>query len=240
MVRTPTNTEILEAAHAVGVPVTSGQAEVARVHLECVLEARNSLNLISNRTAGDALRVHVVDSIAAARVIGRCATLVDIGSGAGFPGIPLAAAVGARAVLVESRAKRVDFLGSTLQRLAELGFEGIVEHGRAEDPAIVERNRGAEVVTMRAVAQLSTLVELAAPYLGPGGRLVALKGPIEAEELTRGDRAAELCGLGSRMVDEYLLPGGDEQRSLVVYEYVGSPEVNLPRRDGKAEKSPLG
>lgn len=236
----PTQAEILEGAESAGVRLSPVQANMLSAHLKLVMDARRTTNLISDRSAEDALRLHIIDSLAAVRSISRCGTLVDIGSGAGFPGIPLGVAMECRVVLVESRSKRAAFLESVVAKLAPLGFAGTVERGRAEDPGIISRHRGADAVVMRAVSSLPTLVELGAPFLREGGRLVALKGRIQQEELEHGDRAAEVLGLGNRTVEEYALPGGDELRSLVVYEYVKPPSVELPRRAGRAEKSPLG
>jgi 16S rRNA (guanine527-N7)-methyltransferase len=208
-------------------------------HLDMVMQARGRMNLISDGSARDALSVHVADSLAAAPHLEDAHTLVDIGSGAGYPGIPLAAALRAEAWLVESRGRRAAFLQSVVDALQADGFVGHVLNERAESLSAIEAASPAQAVVARAVASLSTLVELAAPYVARGGLFVAFKGRVDDAELERGDSAAAIVGLGDREVIELSLPGGQAHRELVMYRRVGDPSVDLPRREGRASKSPL-
>jgi 16S rRNA (guanine527-N7)-methyltransferase len=109
---------------------------------------------------------------------------------------------------------------------------------RAEDYAR-SNSREFAVVTTRAVSALPALVELAAPLLIEGGRLVALKAVPEESELERGRRVASRVGMHEVSVRRLLLPGGTERRCLVSYERSGDSEVRLPRRTGEAQRSPL-
>lgn len=95
-------------------------------------------------------------------------------------------------------------------------------------------------MTARAVAPLASLVELAAPLLCAGGTLVALKGSPTATEIESGLRAAAVVGLAFKSRRDFLLPGGDEQRCVIVYESVRKSSVLLPRREGLAQHAPLG
>lgn len=230
---------IAQAAASVGVELNDGQCGIIATHLEMVLATRSQLNLISESTAQDSLRLHVADSLAAAPEVQGAQSILDIGSGAGYPGIPLAAASMARVTLVESRAKRARFLEAVLERLRPLGFSGAVVNERAESNAAIDSVGSVDAVVARALAPLPTIVELAAPFLSQGGRLIAFKGNIESAELERGDSAGEMVGLGERSLREFRLPGRGEHRQLVVYRRTGEPTIELPRREGRATKSPL-
>lgn len=235
----PSPEAIAEAAASVGVGLSDGQCRIIAAHLEMVLESRSQLNLISESTAQDSLRLHVADSLAAAPEVHGAQSIGDIGSGAGYPGIPLAAASAARASLIESRSRRAHFLEGVLERLRPLGFSGVVVNERAESTAAIDSIGRVDVVVARALAPLPTIVELAAPFLSQGGRLIAFKGNIESAELERGDCAGEMVGLGERSLREFRLPGGGEHRQLVVYRRTAEPRIELPRREGRATKSPL-
>lgn len=166
-------------------------------------------------------------------------SLLDIGSGAGLPGLPLAIVRPAwRVTLVESGGKAADFLRHVV---TVLGLKNVmVERDRAEaigrDPA----HRGQyDAVTARAVARLSVLVEYALPLLAPGGRLVAQKGADAAAEVEAA--APAIDALGARLVEiiPYDLPGLDRTRHLVVVEKIRPTPERFPRRVGVARRSPL-
>ena len=222
-----------------GVELNDAQCRIISRHLEMVLAARSQLNLISENTAQDPLRLHVADSLAATRELQGSLRIADIGSGAGYPGIPLAAASGSHIALIESRGKRARFLEAVLDQLRPLGLAGVVVNERAESSAAISSVGTVDVVVARALASLPTIVELAAPLLSQGGKLVAFKGNIEPSELERGDRAGALVGLTERSVRELRLSDGGEHRQIIVYRRTGEASVELPRRVGCATKSPL-
>jgi 16S rRNA (guanine527-N7)-methyltransferase len=231
--------EIRSAVERTGVSLDDAQANALKRHLELVLRERSAINLVSESTVDDALRLHTVDSLLALDVLSGRSSLVDIGAGAGFPGVPLAIALRVPTVLIESRSKRAAFLSEVARELREDGFDIEVENARAEDPGLVSRSGGADAAVARAVSGLPTLVELAAPFIGINGLFVAYKGRPSPEELTRGNEAAGIVGMGEAEVLELKLPGGAEARSLVSFVKERESKVALPRRAGKASKSPL-
>jgi 16S rRNA (guanine527-N7)-methyltransferase len=231
---------IARSAAAVGVVLEPEAAAALSAHLSMVVDAASSLNLVSEKTLQDALRLHVIDSLMAVPFVCSPGSLADLGSGAGYPGIPVGVATGARTYLIESRSKRARFLRSVLDGLADYGVEGEVVHARAESAHAIERVGGADLTMARAVSGLATLIELAAPLTRMGGVFVAYKGRLETSELERGDRAAVLVGMERRNLERLELPGVGEVRHLVFYRRVGPPSTDLPRREGRAAKSPLG
>ncbi|TLM78876.1 MAG: 16S rRNA (guanine(527)-N(7))-methyltransferase RsmG [Actinobacteria bacterium] len=229
---------VLRGAEQLGVPLSEAQAETMCGHLQAVLEANERLNLTAVRTLDEGIGRHVLDSLAAVPMLESCPAgeFVDLGSGAGFPGIPLCVASGREAVLAESIRKKAAFLSEIAERLAPRITVAAV---RSEELALTRPCAFAAVVA-RAVAPLATLVELAAPLLAADGRLIALKGPDVEGEVERSLPAAAVCGLVLYAVEQVSVPEVHGSRTLVSFLRVGDPEVKLPRRPGMAAKRPLG
>ena len=180
--------------------------------------------------------LHVEDSLVGlpeleAAPAGRYA---DLGSGAGYPGIPLAVETGRETLLVDSVGKKVSILDGFIEKL-ELPHVSTYA-GRIEDLA---RERPGEfaVVTARALAKLSVLMELACPLLQQGGRLVCYKARVDDEEFAHARSLQEK--LGMKLVSDRSVSLGDNARRIIVFERVGNPSISLPRRTGMAQKKPL-
>lgn len=229
---------IIELGEEVGCSLTDEQARLILAHTEAVLEMNRSLNLTAVREIEGALRLHIQDSLA---VAGDVATLphgalLDLGTGGGFPGIPLAIVSGRPTVLLDSVKKKVAFLADLV---SSLGLDYIsAAPERAEEYALHHMG-GFAVVVARAVAPLPSLVELAAPLLRKGGGLVAMKGMPAPVEVDEGIRVGNIAGMSFGSARSYELPGG-EQRVAYTFIRAGKPKVALPRRVGMAQKSPLG
>ena len=198
------------------------------------LAADEAPTSVHERREGE--NVHIADSLAgleidAVRAAGR---IVDLGSGAGLPGLVLAIArPEAEVVLVESVGKKCSWLERTIEGL---GLENVrVACARAEELD----EAPFDVVTARALASLPVLCEYAAPLLREGGSLVAWKGAVSAEEEAGGLHAAEVLGLERvevRAVEPYR---GSERRTLHVFRKLGPTPAGYPRRPGMAAKRPL-
>lgn len=156
---------------------------------------------------------HVLNSAAAQSGIAEGESVVDIGSGAGLPGIPLALArPDLRVTLVEPLLRRVTFLEEVVE---DLGLDVRVVRGRAEEKAVRAEAGGADVVTSRAVAPLARLAGWSAPLLRPGGRMVALKGASAAEEIERDAAALRKLGFGAATVEVVTAPDAEETRLVI-------------------------
>lgn len=180
--------------------------------------------------------VHIVDSLVGLEVpaVGEAVRIVDLGSGAGLPGLVLAIArPEAQVVLVESVGKKCAWLERTV---SDLGLENVrVACARAEELD----EEPFDVVTARALASLSVLCEYAAPLLREGGSLVAWKGAVDAREDADGLHAAQVLGLVRdevRAVEPY---PGSQRRTLHVFRKVSPTPEGYPRRPGMAAKRPL-
>lgn len=209
-------------------------------HLELVIERNRTMNLTRITGWDEAVCLHIVDSLLLQDAFAEApaGAFLDIGTGAGYPGIPLAIVTGRKATLLDSVGKKA---AAVREFVHELGLDERVrvEAARVEELARKERGRYA-VVCARAVAQTGTLVEYAAPLLRRGGRLVAAKGHLSDEELARGNRVAKLCGMRMVSRETFELPAGMGHREVVSYERMGNPSVRLPRATGMAQHHPLG
>jgi len=227
-------TVVRECLAAAGVDVTPEQAHRLIQHAALVLKTNAELNLTRITEPESVVTLHIVDSLAFLPLISPLAGhIVDIGAGAGYPGIPLAI-LGYDVLLCESLKKKAAFLETCV---AELELSTSVSSERAEELA-TRRPGAAEVVIARAVSALPSLVELAAPLLTKGGRLVAMKGIPSTQELDQAEYAASQCGMKSVEAVRYSLAGGEE-RSVFVYQRVARARIKLPRRNGMAQRQPL-
>lgn len=227
--------EVTVALSQAGVQASPDQASKLAAHAELVLKLNERLNLTRIVDHEDVLVLHIVDSLAFVPLIGPLrGNVLDIGSGAGFPGIPLAI-MGHSVSLCESIRKKAAALEEIVGALAltVTVFPRRAEELAASSPAAFD------VVTARAVSGLGALIELAAPLLSQGGRLVALKGMPEAQETERADRVAEICGMSLVSMVRYELPRG-EARTVFEYRKVARAKIELPRRPGLAQRAPLG
>lgn len=221
------------------VPLEPGAREALEKVLDLLAAERASVSSVTDPDR--AWKVHVADSLSGLEVddLRNAARIADIGSGAGFPGLVLAAALpAARVDLIESVGRKCDFI----RRAAATG--GIdnarVIESRSEDLARGEGREAYDAVTARAVGLLSTLAELASPLLRDAGVLVAWKGRRDqGEEAQLEDAAVELAmrPLDIRHVGPY---AGSRHRHLHVMRKAGPTPPNLPRRPGMAKKRPRG
>lgn len=208
-------------------------------YLDRVIEFNSRLNLTRIISPEDAVRLHIVDSLLALPEVQAApsGSLLDIGTGGGYPGAALCMSSGRCGVLLDSVGKKARAVNEILQAMDE-SASIVARPERAEDHALRHRAEYS-IVTARAVSELPALLELSAPLLVEGGLLVALKGSPEAAELERGRKVGRLVGMVETSIRHTVLPEGGERRCIVVYERRGEPSTRLPRRPGAAQHSPL-
>jgi len=227
---------LLAALSEVGFAPTAEQAERFKTYhaLLCAWNERVNLTAVTD-DAGVAQK-HFAYSLLALPYLRGGARVLDLGTGAGFPGVPLLIAKpDIQLTLMDSVQKKLDFLAELLPKL---GLKAEIVHSRAEDAAKKPAYRdGFDAVCSRAVAPMNVLLELALPFVKPGGAAVCFKGPALKDELAVSDRALrELCGKLSE-IREFALPWGD--RRLAIVQKTAPTPQKYPRQAGKASKSPL-
>jgi 16S rRNA (guanine527-N7)-methyltransferase len=230
-------------AVAWGLPLD--RARVARLETFArLLSGYEEANIIGTRAMRAILLDHILDSLSCFlfEPLGVARRLVDVGSGGGLPGVPIKiVAPKLEVTLVESIAKKTRFLRRAVETLSLEG--ATVSNARVEEIARTEAHRGAyHIATARALARLSVVAEYCVPLLKVGGCVISMKGRLDNDELSEGERAAEKLGARvSALIQVPHLPGIErKERCLVILQKVeGTPE-EYPRNVGVPAKRPLG
>lgn len=209
-------------------------------YYELLVETNKVMNLTAITEPEEVAVKHMVDSLLAYEDGMQSKTLVDVGTGAGFPGVPLKIyCPSLRVTLVDSLGKRLRFLQQVID---ELGLKGIrCEHLRAEDAGRSKKHREQyDYVTARAVARLSVLSEYCLPLAKKGGQFIALKGSRFAEEIEEGEAAVKILGGKIISAEPVKLPGLDDGRAIIKIAKIKATPAQYPRKAGTPEKQPLG
>ncbi len=205
---------------------------------ELVLERNQVMNLTAITEPKDVAALHLLDSLELAALAGlEAGRLVDVGCGAGFPGVPTAIArPGLQVTLLDSLGKRVDFLREACGKLGLKNVECI--HQRAEEFAGARRE-AFDFAVSRAVAALPVLCELCLPLVKVGGKMLAMKSANSDEEIQGAGHAAEVLGGRVEWVKDYTIPTTDVVHRVVCVEKVKATPGKYPRRFALIKKQPL-
>lgn len=217
----------------------SRQREQLEKVLELLASERASVSSVTDPQR--AWQVHVADSLTGLEVdeLREAGRIGDIGSGAGFPGLPLAVALpSARVDLVESVGRKCEFIERAIAA-AEIPNAKVL-NARSEELAAGEDRESYDAITARAVGRLSTLAELASPLLREGGILVAWKGKRDEDEERQLDRAAASLAMHPERILDVGDRAGSKHRHLHILRKLAPTPSDLPRRPGMAKKRPRG
>lgn len=230
---------LIEAAAGYDISLTPEQAALFQRYMELLLEWNEKINLTAIVEPQQVLEKHFLDSLLLAKAIElpQNAKVIDVGTGAGFPGIPLKILrPDLQLTLLDSLQKRLNFLKevcTTLQIEAEL------VHDRAEEGGRRPQLREAfDLSCARAVAALPVLCEYCIPFVKQGGTFAAMKGPSAAQELEASARSAALLGSHMGKLKEFTLPDGSA-RSIVLFKKRSATSDKYPRHGSKIAKNPL-
>lgn len=229
------------AAEAIGVELNDTQIGQFLKYYEILVEWNSFMNLTGITEYEEVIQKHFVDSLALCKAINvnEAESLIDIGTGAGFPGIPLKIAYPhLQVTLLDSLQKRIKFLNEVVSQLGLNGVETI--HGRAEDFAKPSMKRESyDLCVSRAVANLASLSEYCLPYVKVGGYFIPYKSGKIEEEMDSSKKAVFL--LGGKIEEEvkFMLPESDISRSLIKIKKISATPKKYPRKSGMATKEPL-
>ncbi len=214
-------------------------SEQLYMYMQLLLEWNEKMNLTAIVEEDEIILKHFIDSLTVSDYIQKGNTVIDIGTGAGFPGIPLAIVNNEnKFTLVDSLNKRVNFLSKVKQELKINNIKAI--HARIEEIAKNEQYREKyDIITSRAVAKLNILIEYMLPLIKIGGIGICMKGSNIDEELQQSKKALELLGGRIKKIDNIMLPNSDISRNIIIVEKVKSTPEKYPRKAGTPVKEPI-
>lgn len=221
--------------------VTRENAEKLFIHISELEKKGKQFNLTAITDAEEAVHKHTADCLFCASVIdslteGQEKSLIDVGSGGGFPSLPIATVLPHVSVTaLDSTAKKCVFIGETAA-LCRVPIRTVPE--RAEEFAARGARESFDIATARAVARLNILMELCAPFVKKGGFFVAMKGSLADEEMKEAEAAASRLGLSFVKKEAYTVKDGGN-RFILVYKKVKETPAAYPRAYAKIKKNPL-
>ena len=232
---------LTEKLELLDITVSQKQTEQFLMFYEMMINTNQVMNLTSITEPVEVMDKHFVDSLAVKRIydLNQKVSVIDVGTGAGFPGIPLKIVFPEiHIVLLDSLNKRVKFLKDVVEVLELQNVECI--HGRSEDIGRTDEYREKfDLCVSRAVANLSVLSELCIPFVKSGGRFISYKAGKSAEEIEDAKTAVTKLGGKIRRVEEFSLPGTELERVFVEIEKIKETERKYPRKAGMPERMPL-
>lgn len=232
---------LIDGCSEMGIELSEKQVSQFTKYLELLLEWNQKFNLTAITKPKEVIVQHFLDSISTLKLsqVEGQVRILDMGSGAGFPGIPLKIMRPQLQIcLVDSVQKKVGFLNEMIEKL-DLDYTAAI-HARAEDLAKIEGHREAyDLVISRAVAELRVLAEYCLPFVRRGGYFISHKGPGAAEELDLAKSAINLLGGKWLETVEAKIPYSERTHNLIIIKKEKITPLKYPRSPGKPKKEPL-
>jgi 16S rRNA (guanine527-N7)-methyltransferase len=231
--------KMIDLAKKIDVDLEESDIEKFYKYMNLLLEWNEKINLTAITEMNDVILKHFIDSITVLKYIDGNEKIVDVGTGAGFPGIPIAILKpNTKVTLLDSLNKRVLFLQDVIKNI-DLKNTGTI-HSRAEDFGQSKANRETyDISISRAVANLSTLSEYLLPLVKVGGRVICMKGAKAEEEIENAKFAIKELGGKIISVDNLKLPDTDMERTIIIIEKIAKTPTKYPRKAGTPAKSPI-
>ena len=219
--------------------LTEEQEQKFYKYMQLLKEWNEKINLTTITEEQDILLKHFIDSLTILKYLNDNDNIIDVGTGAGFPGIPVKIVNETLNVtLMDSLNKRILFLNDVIEKLQLKGIKSV--HARAEELGRNKEYREKyDVVTSRAVANLSTLLEYMMPFAKVGGTCICMKGPNIEEELKNADLAIKELGGKLEKIENFKLPESDIERNIIIIKKVKNISNKYPRKAGTPAKEPL-
>ncbi len=234
--------ELEQAAEAYGISLTSHQRGQLGMYYRLLMEWNQKMNLTAITEPHEVAVKHMIDSLSAFDEddFPENAAIIDVGTGAGFPGIPLKIfRPDLRLTLLDSLNKRISFLQAVVDALQL--EQAVCVHGRAEEAARKKEYREHyDIAVSRAVARLSVLSEYCLPFVKKGGVFLALKGMKYQEEMEEAEKAVKILGGGEMKARSVHLPGLEDKRAVISVRKLSATPKTYPRKAGTPERNPIG
>lgn len=215
------------------------QIEDFYCYMNELIEWNKNINLTAITEEKEIIQKHFIDSLTIFKYLNKNDKIIDVGTGAGFPGIPLKIADETLDItLLDSLNKRILFLDNVIEKLKLNNIKTI--HSRVEDAAINPQYREKyDIATSRAVAQLNVLLEYLLPLVKVGGKCICMKGGNVEEELENSKKALEILGGKVEKIESFELPNSDIKRNIIIIKKVSHTPKAYPRKAGTPSKKPL-
>lgn len=215
------------------------QIEKFYKYMQLLIEWNEKINLTSIVEPKEIIIKHFLDSLTISKHINKKSTVIDIGTGAGFPGIPIKIEQeDIKMTLLDSLNKRIKFLEEVIKDLSIKDIQAI--HGRAEDFGQNANFREEyDVCVSRAVAQMNVLIEYMLPFVKLNGICICMKGPEVENELKNAEHAIKELGGKIEKVEKLSLSGNENQRSIIIIKKIQKTPKKYPRKPGCSRKAPL-
>ena len=206
--------------------------------MQLLLEWNEKINLTTIVEPEQIIVKHFLDSLTIKKYIEDEKNIIDVGTGAGFPGMPLAIEKNNNVTLLDSLNKRINFLNDVKEKI---GLENVVTvHSRAEDAAKDKKYRECfDYAVSRAVAPMNVLLEYLLPFVKVGGKVICMKGPNVKEEMDNSEKVAKILGGKIEKVEELEIPEIDMKRTVVIVKKIEKTSSKYPRKAGTPSKEPL-
>lgn len=229
--------ELKEKAKLINIELEDKQTEKFYNYMNLLLEWNEKINLTAITEPKEVILKHFIDSATILKYIENNMSIVDVGTGAGFPGIPLNIInSNAKYTLVDSLNKRINFLNEVIEKVDLQNINTV--HSRIEDFA--KNNKGSfDIAISRAVASLNILLEYLLPLIKVDGICICMKGSNAKEEIENASKALEILGGKIEKVEEIILPDSDIERNIVIVRKVKNTPNKYPRKAGMATKEPI-
>lgn len=230
---------VKQKAQEIGYTLQEEQLEQFFTYKELLIEWNKKMNLTAIEQEEDIITKHFIDSLSIASYIPDTAKVIDIGTGAGFPGIPLKILKKDLSItLLDSLNKRITFLEEVIRNLSLENIQAV--HARAEELAHKEEYREQyDIAASRAVAPMHTLLEYMLPYVKIGGKCICMKGPNLQEESKDLQNCLETLGGKIEKIEEIVLPETEIKRNIMLIKKENKTPKKYPRNPGMPSKKPL-
>ena len=231
--------DLVNKAKEIGISLNEEQVKKFYDYMLVLLDWNEKINLTAITDVKEIILKHFVDSITICKYIPENSKLLDVGTGAGFPGIPVKIIRDdVTIVLLDSLNKRILFLEDVIEKLKLTNI--IAVHGRAEEFGKNKKFRQCfDIVTSRAVANMAVLSEYLLPFVKIDGKAVIMKGSECEEELKDAEKAISVLGGKLKSVDKFFLPSSDIKRSIIVLDKIKNTPSQYPRKAGTPAKKPI-
>ena len=231
--------KMIELSKKIDISLTETQIKKFFEYMKLLLEWNKKINLTAIIEVDDIILKHFIDSLTIIKYIKGNDKIIDVGTGAGFPGIPIGIMnSNIDITLLDSLNKRINFLNEVCNKLELKNIRTI--HGRAEDfGQNIDTREKFNIAVSRAVANMTTLVEYLLPFVKVGGYTICMKGPGIDEELSKAEFAIKELGGKVEKVEKFILPNSDIERNIVIIKKISDTPNKYPRKAGTPSQSPM-